>query len=304
MENRSFDHLLGWLPGSAGRQSGLAYTDTSGTTYPTYELPPDFQGCGYADPNHSFAGGSIQLNKGRGDGFLKTAHPGDTFPIGYYTEQAKPVLSGLARNYTVSDNYFAALLGQTFPNRVYQQAARTDRWQNTYDQSTLPTIFDRLAAAGHEAREYFHDLPTLGLWGQKYVPIVRPFAEFAADAALGNLPAYTLISPEAVGEGQGITNDDHPHADIRAGDKLFSDIYHALRNGPKWNKTVFVINYDEWGGFFDHVIPPRAAADDSYIPGVNIDFHQRGFRVPCVVISPFAPAQTSPTTARSTTRRC
>jgi hypothetical protein len=53
---------------------------------------------------------------------------------------------------------------------------------------------------------------------------------------------------------------------------------------------VFIINYDEWGGFFDHVIPPRAEADDSVVPGSQFDFHLRGFRVPCIVISPFAPA--------------
>jgi hypothetical protein len=67
-------------------------------------------------------------------------------------------------------------------------------------------------------------------------------------------------------------------------------VYHALRNSPKWDKTVFIINYDEWGGFYDHVIPPRADADDSVVPGSPFDFHLRGFRVPCIVMSPFAPA--------------
>jgi len=291
MENRSFDHLLGWVPGSNGRQAGLTYTDTSGKTYPTYELAPDFQGCDYADPDHSFAGGLKQYAGGRGDGFLQTAVPGDTFPIGYYGPQARPVLGALARNYTVCDNYFAAVLGQTFPNRVYQQAARTDRDSNTFDQSSLLTIWDRLAAAGVEGREYFHDLPTLGLWGAKYAPLMRPFAQFTTDVANGDLAAYTLIDPAALGEGQGVSNDDHPHADMRAGDELISTIYHALRSGPKWDRTVFIINYDEWGGFYDHVIPPRATADDSVVPGSKFDFHLRGFRVPCLVMSPFAPAR-------------
>ena len=291
MENRTFDHLLGWLPGSDGRQEGLTYTDAQGATYPTYELSPDFQGCSYEDPDHSFTGGLVHLAEGRGDGFLKTADPGDTFPIGYYGESARPVMGALARNYTVSDNYFCSVLGQTFPNRIYQQAGRTDRSENTFDQCLLPTIWDRLAAAGLEGREYFHDLPTLGLWYDKYVPLMRPFAQFQADVAAGDLAAYTLIDPAALGEGEGVSNDDHPHGDLRAGDELFSTIYHALRNGPKWNKTVLVINYDEWGGFYDHVIPPRAEADDSVVPGSPFDFHLRGFRVPCLVISPFAPAR-------------
>ena len=291
MENRTFDHLLGWLPGANGIQAGLTYTDTTGTTYPTYELQPDFQGCSFADPDHSFPGGVTQLNGGAGDGFLLTAEPGDTYPIGYYAENARPVMSALARNFTVSDNYFSSTLGQTFPNRIYQQAGRTDRDQNTFDSSTLLTIWDRLADAGLEGREYFHDLPTLGLWGTKYFPLMRPFAQFQIDAAAGDLAAYTLIDPAALGEGEGVSNDDHPHADLHAGDELFSTIYHALRNGPKWNKTLFIINYDEWGGFYDHVIPPRADADDSVVPGSTFDFNQRGFRVPCLLISPFAPAK-------------
>ncbi|MBA2608605.1 MAG: twin-arginine translocation signal domain-containing protein [Actinobacteria bacterium] len=291
MENRSFDHLLGWLPGANGRQSGLSYVDTSGARYPTYALPPDFQGCGYADPDHSFKGGLTHLAGGQGDGFLKTTTPGDTFPIGYYGEQARPVMAALARSYTVCDNYFCAVLGETFPNRVYQQAGRTDRDANTFDTSVLPTIWDGLAAAGYEGRDYFHDLATLGLWGQKYMSLYRPFSAFENDVANGDLASYTIIDPAALGEGLGVSNDDHPHADLRAGDELFSKIYHALRNGPKWNKTLFIINYDEWGGFYDHVIPPRASADDSVVPGSKFDFHQRGFRVPCLVISPFAPAR-------------
>jgi phospholipase C len=291
MENRTFDHLLGWVPGANGRQAGLTFADSKGALYPTYELDPDFQGCSYDDPDHSFGGGLTHLNGGRGDGFLKTAAEGDTFPIGYYGEHARPVMGALARNYTVCDNYFCAALGQTFPNRIYQQAGRTDRDTNSFDTSTLPTIWDRLAAAGLEGREYFHDLPTLGLWGTKYASMLRPFDRFVADAVAGDLPAYTLISPAALGEGQGVSNDDHPHGDLRAGDELFSTIYHALRSGPKWSRTVFVINYDEWGGFYDHVIPPRAEADDSVVPGSKFDFHLRGFRVPCLVVSPYAPAR-------------
>jgi phospholipase C len=290
MENRTFDHLLGWLPGADGRQAGLTFTDAEGSVYPTYELDPDFQGCSYDDPDHSFSGGLTQLDGGKGGGFLKTAKPGDTFPIGYYTAKSRPVMSALATNYTVCDNYFCAVLGQTFPNRIYQQAARTDRDKNTFDQSQLLTIWDRLNDAGLDGREYFHDLPTLGLWGGKYASQLRPIAQLQVDAAAGDLAHYTLISPAALGEGQGTSNDDHPHGDLRAGDELFSTVYHALRNGPKWDKTVFIINYDEWGGFYDHVIPPRADADDSVVPGSQFDFHLRGFRVPCLVISPFAPA--------------
>src|SRR5947208_12633388 len=71
-ENRSFDHLLGWLPGSDGVQAGRTFTDQTGTTYPTYPLAPDPQGCGYLDPDHSWEGFVAQYNGGALDGWLRT----------------------------------------------------------------------------------------------------------------------------------------------------------------------------------------------------------------------------------------
>jgi phospholipase C len=113
---------------------------TSDTLYPTYDLASDYQGCGYADPDHSWSGFVKQYNGGRLDGFLATAQPGDTFPIGYYTESAVPVLGTLAREYTISDHYFCSIMAETYPNRFYQHSATTDRPVNTMAQSTLPTI--------------------------------------------------------------------------------------------------------------------------------------------------------------------
>src|SRR3954463_326897 len=71
MENRSFDHYLGWLPNADGRQDGLSYVDLQGQSHPTHRLTPDWQGCGHPDPDHSAEGGRTQLNGGACDGFLK-----------------------------------------------------------------------------------------------------------------------------------------------------------------------------------------------------------------------------------------
>ena len=67
MENRSFDHMMGWVPGADGRQAGLKYFDALGVKQHTYPLAPDYQGCGFADPDHSFTGGRIQFNNGACD---------------------------------------------------------------------------------------------------------------------------------------------------------------------------------------------------------------------------------------------
>src|SRR5688572_18866386 len=84
MENRSFDHMLGWLPGAAGQQAGLTYTDAAGMAHDTYPLAPDYQGCGHPDPDHSYEGGRVEFNDGACDGWLRAGR-NDEYSIGYYT---------------------------------------------------------------------------------------------------------------------------------------------------------------------------------------------------------------------------
>ena len=90
MENRSFDHLLGWLPHADGKQSGLKFTDPTGAVQQTHALSPDFTGCGYIQPDHSYLGGRIQYNAGKMDGFLQSGN--DAYSLGYYQEQDLPFL--------------------------------------------------------------------------------------------------------------------------------------------------------------------------------------------------------------------
>ncbi|MEA2645303.1 MAG: phospholipase [Chloroflexota bacterium] len=293
MENRSFDHFLGWLPGADGIQEGLVFYDSSETPvlYPTYPLEPDYQGCDYDDPDHSWEGGLVQLNGGALDGFLKTAPPGDTFPIGYYTEDTVSVLGALARNYTVSDRYFCSLLGETYPNRFYMHAAATDRDHNNFNQSTLPTIWDLVLEAGLTGGYYFNDAPFLGLWYQKYASIMHSFPTFLADCAADQLPNVAFVDPRFEVTTTGSSGDDHPYGDVRNGEAFIGQVYQAVRSSPAWNRTVLVINFDEWGGFFDHVIPPLVV-DTTTRPddwGPHPDYRQLGFRVPAVVASPFSP---------------
>jgi phospholipase C len=279
MENRSFDHYLGWLPGAAGKQSELSYTDRYGVRQSTHHLQ-DTQGCGHPDPDHSFEGGRIEYNQGACDGWLR-AGDNDAFSIGYYLPEDLAFYRAAAPYWTVCDQYFSAIMAETYPNRFYQHAAQTDRIHNSTTVSTLPTIWDRLAAAGLSGRYYFYDTPFTALWGNKYLSISRPFGEFLTDCATGSLPQLSFVDPKFLDEGSGSSTDDHPHADIRAGQYFLSQVYRAVTSSPAWARTLLVINYDEWGGFFDHVAP-------SVAPDANPDWGLRGFRVPCLVISPRA----------------
>jgi phospholipase C len=289
MENRSFDHFLGWVPGADGRQQGLTYYDEAGVAHSTYHLAPDYQGCGHPDPDHSYLGGRVEYNNGACDGWLR-AGSNDEYAIGYYTQADLAFYANAAQNFTTLDRYFSAIMAGTFPNKIYQFAAQTDRLENAFHLCALPTIWDRLAEHSLRARYYFSDIPFVALWGAKYLPISRHVLEFFADAAAGTLPQVSFIDPRFLGEGQGLSGDDHPYADIRNGQVFLNQIYEAVTSSPNWPNTVLVINYDEWGGFFDHVAPTRAP-----IPPADAALGSdglRGFRTPAMVISPWSPRGT------------
>jgi len=110
-----------------------------------------------------------------------------------------------------------------------------------------------------------------------------------------------FVDPSFVGSGAGRGNDDHPRAHIGAGDAFLSEVFHTLSSGPGWERTVLLVTYDEWGGFYDHVVPPRVT------PGIPIGTAPAsgpdrdvvdgrvllGFRVPCVVASTTTPRSSS-----------
>jgi phospholipase C len=286
MENRSFDHLLGWLPNSDGRQRGLWYPDAAGAYHPTFPLAPDFTGCGRVDPDHSYVGGRIQYNRGAMNGFL-VQYEDDQYPIGYYAEADRPFLNALARWYTTLDRSFCSILGPTYPNRFFLHSAQTDRLSNTATLSTLPTIWDSLEREGVSHGYYYSNLPFLAFWGLKYLGFSRPYSRFLFDALTGALPAVSIVDPRfTFGEGGG--NDDHPHSDVRAGDAFLSQAFHAVAAGPDWSSTVFIVTYDEWGGFFDHVPPPRADAANGLDPDLVGGKARLGLRVPTIVASPWS----------------
>ena len=250
MENRSFDHFLGWLPNADGRQAGLSYVDQTGVAQYTHHLAGDFTGCGHVDPDHSYQGGRIQYNAGNMDGFLRSGS--DTFSIGYYQEEDLTFFGAMARQYTTLDRYFCAFMGPTAPNRIFLHAAQTDRIENSPGVCKLETIWGRIAKAGVSGRCYSQ---VLTLWGSEYADYIFSYEDYLRDAALGQLPAVSFVDPPYNPQTGAV--DDHPFGDIRNGDAFLSQTYYALVNSPCWANSVLVVTFDEWGGFFDHVPPPE-----------------------------------------------
>lgn len=155
MENRSFDHFMGWLPSADDKQAGLSFIDRYGTSHSTYHLT-EYASCGHQDPDHSYEGGRIQLHGGACDGWLRAGED-DLLPIGYYEQADLGFLGNAAPAWTMCDRYFSAVMAETYPNRFYMHAAQTDRIHNSMATATMPTIWDRLAAAGVSGKYYYSE---------------------------------------------------------------------------------------------------------------------------------------------------
>ncbi len=294
MENRSFDHYMGWRTGTNQQQYTGTYDDPeaplNGQMLSTHHLAPDYRGCPFNDPDHGWEGSRKELQ----NGFLTADN--DEFAIGYYLESDVEFYAKLSRQFVLCDNYFASLLGPTFPNREYMHSAQSGGVKTNalppeigYTTGfTWATIWDRLEAAGVSWGYYHVDLPAALLWGPRLAKGIHPIAEFYADAAAGTLPHVAFIDP---GFTTGLRTDEHPHGDIRAGQAFSHNVVKSIVESPLWPRSALFLNYDEWGGFFDHVRPPRMPdprATDSDPAGLE-DFGQLGFRVPTQVISPYSP---------------
>jgi len=310
MENRSFDHYLGWLGRDeqyleAGRsrygrrfrvdaETQLAYPDPDGASVETFalgsspEFPNPFRGCGFGDPGHGWNSGRAQ----RDGGFLADGSGNDRYALGYFEAVDLPFYTGLSRRFTIFDRYHCSVLGPTFPNREYLHSGQSGGIKDNslppavgYPEGfTWPTIWDRLTAAGVPARYYYTDLPVTFLWGARLAPISSPIVDYLTDAAAGTLPNVVFLDPRFVGD---LRTDEHPHGDVRDGQRFVFTCLKAFLDSPHWQRGAFILTYDEWGGFFDHVRPPRARDDRASRDDAE-NFAQLGFRVPTRLVSPYA----------------
>ncbi len=304
MENRSFDHYFGWHSRADGQNAGLSYPNLDGTqTFETHRLTPDFQGCDFRDPDHGWKGGRYtQLNGGKMDGFYSGNQDGtgsDEFALGYYLKEDLGFIPHIADAFQLYDRWFCSIMASTYPNRHYQVGAQNGgQKSNVFPPQDSPngatgfqweTIFDRAQARGVEVAYYVSDLPFPALYGQRGIGWTRPIQQFYTDAANGTLPPISFVDPpfRDGGGGDGISADEHPHGDVRLGQAFMSDVAHAFIEGPQYRRGAMFINYDEWGGFFDHVVPPRVPDDRENRKDLENDWALTGFRIPAVAVSPY-----------------
>jgi phospholipase C len=236
-----------------------------------------------------------QIDGGRMDGFLAD---GNLNAMKYWDGRDLPFYWSLAQTFVLCDRWFASAPAQTFPNRMYLQAGTCQDLVSTdvARVAAMPpppngTIWDKCNAFGIPWRDYVWDLPDIALFPQLWsanADKVRPFTQFLADCRAGTLPSVSIVSP-----GAARYSEENP-ADVQLGEAYSASIVNAVMQSPAWPKTVLLFMYDEHGGYYDHVPPPRAVPPDDIapdvepMPGVPAAWDHYGLRVPAFVVSPFA----------------
>ena len=218
--------------------------------------------------------------------------------MNFFDAEQVPVSSALAQAFQVVDTFHASAPCQTMPNRAFAQLGTANGWVDNKDAEGIPhapyfglSIFGQFRWARHEGKPvdwrcYFGDFPLtlamLDTWSQFDGDHFRRMDRFAEDAAAGELPAFTWIEPSYQIE----PNDNHPPHEVTRGEALLATVYNALRASPLWEKTLFVLTYDEHGGTYDRRWPGRATPPGPPYPD-GFHFDRFGVRVPCILMSDF-----------------
>jgi phospholipase C len=273
-ENRSFDHMFGTLGhGTEGTPSDYVNVDGTGTTIaPWHESPT----CG-PDVPHSWTAMHTGWDDGAMDGWARS---GGRNAMGYLTDEDHPFYTWMATTFSMSDRYFASVIGPTHPNRAYLYGGTSDGIRESYaGHPSGPFVFDSLDAASVEWAEFnassFEAFSgTLPLSFRN----IRPYSEFLPALADGTLPPVSFVDLEP--------NDEHPPGSVHDGEIAMHPILEGAFASPLWPHLAILFTYDEGGGYFDHVRPPSACLA---APSESA-FDTLGPRVPLVVISPYARA--------------
>ena len=327
MENRSFDHMLGGLTAQDPRIEGLAGDESNLDTAGQAALVKPkaaFQGQLDPDPNHHFAAVDQQLFDGNMapgraptmGGFVKS-YFGERKDVDhsrqimyYFTPEKLPVLTTLAREFALFNGWFASIPGPTLCNRAFAHYGTSFGHVDMtifYPNTAFKSIYERLEAAGKTAKIYYFDtksstMEVVNLL-QHQPQFFGIYEQFLTDCKAGQLPDYAFIEPNYSDHdgdtGALLASDQHPDHDVREGERFIASVYQAIKSNPAlWESTALLVTYDEHGGIYDHVPPPKCTPDTFVAQpadtqtGMPFRFDQLGVRVPAILISPWIPKAT------------
>ncbi len=300
-ENHTFDNYFGTYPGADGIPAGTKMPVDPSNPKAGYVSPWHIGNSTITDLSHTPAAFRAQFNDGKMDGFvsgLNARNQNGKLAMGYYDASDIPYYWNLADNYVLFDQFFSSAQDGSFANHLYWVAAVppvTPKGVSLSDVLTgVPTIFDRLQAAGVSWKFYVQNYdPTItyrtaATRGNRasqviWVPLLN-FDRFIDDPTLsshivdlnqyfidlsnGTLPAVSYIVPSGASE--------HPPSNLMSGQRFVKSILQELMRSSSWDSSAFLLSYDDWGGWYDHVTP------------IQVDKYGYGLRVPAILVSPYA----------------
>jgi phospholipase C len=306
MENRSFDNLLGYLKADKNKEiDGLGGgetmprdpNDASKGTVPVsrggYDVSP-------YDPKHVFDDIALQMNNHQMNGFVYDSlkyQMNETNPVSMFDLKSAPIINTLALEFAVFDKWFCSIPTSTDPNRAFAMSGTSAGILTNFNGTlwTQQSYFDYLQQHQRSVRGYYQDdLWALGYFQDMQKPemaqnIHELDANFFNDVAKGDLAEFTWLQPRSSVHADRVPTWQHPDASVIEGERLIKQVYEALRASPKWEETLFLITYDEHGGFADHVDPPHEGvpAPDDNVASNGYAFNSLGVRIPTIAISPW-----------------
>ena len=310
-ENRSFDSYFGTYPGAEGIPAGVSVPGPLGVRVASYHNAALENRGG----PHGWAAAMADIHGGLMDGFVREAWPSSSpnplstagtpnDVMGYHDYREIPNYWDYANLYVLQDHMFAPVRSYTLPSHVYMLAGQSGGYvapspvpgsftfpeitqllhdagvdwkyyvrQGSPSETRRRAILAQDSAATQAARVYSYMNPLLGFPAVRNDPTqsgrVAPTDQFYLDAAAGKLPQVCWLVPsDAVSE--------HPPANVADGMAYVTGIVNAVMQSPDWQHAAIFITWDEWGGFYDHVVPPK------------VDAYGFGLRVPGLIISPYA----------------
>jgi phospholipase C len=325
MENHSFDNVLGMVPHQVpgrARVDGLTVkggkvVNSNPTSVAPYAIKNQQVTARLASspcqaagqPSQTWNASHLSWNNGLNNGFVQAS---TDVAMWYWDEHFLPTTYSLAQHYPFGQRYFSSVLAQTYPNRrfLFCGTASGLTATNSYTFHTSAangTIFNQLLEHNVSWRNYVQ--PTDGALESSALIVpefalsprcalrIRPMSHFFSDAASGNLPSFSFLDPD-----YNDVSEENPQ-DIQAGERFIAQVVSAITHSRLWHRTVLFITWDEHGGYYDHVPPPRAIKPDNIAPITDPDalsnpnvplapggYDRYGFRVPLLVISPWARA--------------
>ena len=304
-ENHSFDNYFGTYPGADGIPEGACMPVDPFDAANTDCVEPFHlgdNGVDLDDPDHSSETFKRQYNEGKMDGFvyaLNQRNQDGRLAMAYYDERELPYYWNIADEYVLFDRFFSSAAGGSFINHLYWIAAAPDDTKGHNSLQDLlaetPTIFERLQGQGlswkfyimnyepeltyRTMTEYPPNRQSQVIWSpllafDRFIDNpelnrhIVDLDEYYKDLAEGTLPNVAFMVPSGPSE--------HPPSNVKSGQRFVKTLIQSLMQSPYWESSAFIWTYDDWGGWYDHVAPPQ------------VDAYGYGFRVPTLLVSPYA----------------